>query len=672
MSVPNRPSIGGLNGKINQGIDNLQQKIGWSPNYGSSNDLQSEIDRLWSRIRAIEARGTPARGLKGDRGERGPVGGPDPQTKYDIAKIRAEIFALDKANKVEHGKLWGMITALQKLFGGFSLALPGLIKSIILSLLLSGVLNAAISAAVALLGKSDLSKIEKIARDALSTAKKAVDDARGAATIAVKAEGKADTAINLAKRIESELNLVVKDALRAMQRLEAFIKNEIAFLTKSTLDALLRLQNRLGNLENIVTGLQNLVSSLQQQLTILANSVQQQINQLNTTLTTKINAIKTDLDGKLKQLTTTLNNIKADVFGELAKLKPLLDKIPKMLADIAKFAIEVGLIWAAINGIKALLGRFNPMLTINNFYNNVTNRYSTTNVTNVTNVAPDLSLLRQIDATTRTNLGITVFIQGTVNTINQKMGGLIENGGLSGWMLRFTRHQVLDRAINILTLAATLHNATQLSSNIAATLIQAMQNVLDLFGLKDSEDQSYNLSDLIGRSINGFLESILGAENLAGIKKEWNKYNRIYQSSANLLSSMLNMADTTLQALQIVAGQTSKIGNALKDAGEVMGNAYGWFNPTPNFSNPILTKLNNLEETASIIENVSQQPLSVKSSKEELEASSAALFDSLEQKDDAPQGKEIPEAKKIKDADDLAKVVSEGAIMSESDLEADL
>ncbi|MBD2570445.1 hypothetical protein [Anabaena lutea] len=43
-----------------------------------------------------------------------------------------------------------------------------------------------------------------------------------------------------------------------------------------------------------------------------------------------------------------------------------------------------------------------------------------------------------------------------------------------------------------------------------------------------------------------------------------------------------------------------------------------------------------------------------------MEQSAANLADSLEQKEGAPQGKEIPEAKKVKEAEDAGKAASGG------------
>ena len=243
--------------------------------------------------------------------------------------------------------------------------------------------------------------------------------------------------------------------------------------------------------------------------------------------------------------------------------------------------------------------------------------------------------------------------------IDGKLGAEIV-GGLSGWMTRFSKWSVTGQAMQYLTFAVTLHNAIQLSSNIGTTLIQVIQNVVDLIGLKDSDDNPFNVQEIIGKSINSFIELAIGKENIANFKSEWAKYSRIYQAGGNLFSSLMSMGDTMVNAVQIVSGQNAKIGNALKVWGVVGEKAYGWMNITPNFSNPLLTKLQSLEETASTVEQVSQEPLNVKSAKEQLETSSKELFDSLEQKDEKKQGKELPEANKVKEAMDKAKEESTG------------
>ena len=223
-------------------------------------------------------------------------------------------------------------------------------------------------------------------------------------------------------------------------------------------------------------------------------------------------------------------------------------------------------------------------------------------VTNIVNsmpvdLSPVLQAIAKVDVKVEDTFKFVKAVDETtketkvvVDTVNGKMGPPIR-GGLAGWMLRFTSWSVLDRLINLLTLATTIHNAQQLSSNIFVTLITAMQNVVDFLGIQDSEGKMFNVSSLIGQTLTSLVTLIIGEENYNNFAKEWAKYNRTYQAAANLFSSLMNMGDTVTQALQVVSSQTGKIGNALRAWGVVSEKAYSWMNPNPNFSNPLLTKL---------------------------------------------------------------------------------
>ncbi len=62
--------------------------------------------------------------------------------------------------------------------------------------------------------------------------------------------------------------------------------------------------------------------------------------------------------------------------------------------------------------------------------------------------------------------------------------------------------------------------------------------------------------------------------------------------------------------MELIGSYTGKIGNALKKSGEVLDTAYGWMNPQPKF-NRISQTLENLQQGASTIQQVTQAPLDV-------------------------------------------------------------
>ncbi|MBK1987285.1 hypothetical protein A0J48_007005 [Sphaerospermopsis aphanizomenoides BCCUSP55] len=638
MSVPGRPSFGDIPNRFNQGIDNLQRRFGWQPEYDKGNPnamIQRQIDEIKKQIidinKKIEAQNRRIQIV---------------EFKMDSTQQEVNILKMDvgkiwndlKAKAIAIAQIKIELATLKAIVGSFIKGLPALVQSIIWSIILSAAFNTLLDGVIGRFISKTGQDAWNMALKALGLARKAADDARAAATIAVKAEGKADKALG-------DIEWVTQTALSAMKRLENLINSEIKFLTDSTRDALLRLQGRIEGLEKIIPGLKSSINTLQG----------------------KLNELATSLKTQFKELTTTVEKLKTDVFKELGKLKPLVNKIPEMLGKIAEFAIQVGAIWLAINAIKAIIGRLKPGGNV------VTNNYYTTN--NYTQ--PDLALLKKIDATTTTNLGVSNATYGLNQTMNAKLGDQIfgKGGkaiGIGGKLVSGFNWLLVDRAMNLLTLGVTIHNAAMLSQSVVTTLTQAMQNVVDLIGVKDDQDNPVELSTLINNSITGAIQFVVGKENYDYWIKQWNYYNRIYQATANLFSSLLSMGDTIVNALNTISGQNAKVANALRLWGVVGEKAYGWFNPSPNFNNPMLTKLQSLQDTASTVEQVSQEPLNVKSAKEQLESESATLADTLAQKPNGRQGKEIPEAEKEKEEFDAGKDASKGKDVDPVDkLEAD-
>jgi hypothetical protein len=123
--------------------------------------------------------------------------------------------------------------------------------------------------------------------------------------------------------------------------------------------------------------------------------------------------------------------------------------------------------------------------------------------------------------------------------------------------------------------------------------------------------------------------------------------------------------------LELIAGQTSKVANALRKSGQVFDDAYGWMNPQPKI-NRITNFLQGLQQGASTVQQVTQVPLDVIAQTTELTNSATELVKAWKE-DDKPTNKGVvaPEPDKLK-ADEIASAeVSVGLEALEADLEAD-
>ncbi|MBD1939096.1 hypothetical protein [Microcoleus sp. FACHB-68] len=258
-------------------------------------------------------------------------------------------------------------------------------------------------------------------------------------------------------------------------------------------------------------------------------------------------------------------------------------------------------------------------------------------------------------------------IQGGLSGINQTIKTSVET--LSSNFDKFSelfkktiKWLQIDRVLNVLILAATVHNAYMLSSNLGQTLIGALNNILtaggNAFGLRDVEDQPIDVGPIIGGAFEGMIKAIIGSENLEGIKAEWKKNNRILQTGRNILFAVQSINNSVIGAVEMVGSNVAKIGNALKKWGAVSERAFGWMNPTPNFQNKLFTTLESLEEAGGTIEMVGAE---VVSSQEEINQFSSVVEEfnkAIAQEPGSKQGKESPEAQEIKAKEDAAKAAS--------------
>ncbi|BAY21691.1 hypothetical protein NIES2100_14480 [Calothrix sp. NIES-2100] len=265
------------------------------------------------------------------------------------------------------------------------------------------------------------------------------------------------------------------------------------------------------------------------------------------------------------------------------------------------------------------------------------------------------------------NAGANAAQLGLLNTINTKLGAEVI-GGISGSLGKFYEWAHLDRILNILTFAATVHNAAMLSNDIAQTLIGAINNVLSLILPKDKDNNPLNVDEIIGNTIENAIKGMIGENNYTTLSEGWAKANRIYQATTNILNSFLNLSQIILQASEVIASYTGKIGNALKKGGVILESAYGWMNPQPKF-NRVTGFLQNLQEGANTIQMVTQIPVDVVTATTALTDSSTEFIKAIKEDDKAGnKAPATPEPDVLKAVEATGKTNSQPVSFDFSDL----
>lgn len=257
-----------------------------------------------------------------------------------------------------------------------------------------------------------------------------------------------------------------------------------------------------------------------------------------------------------------------------------------------------------------------------------------------------------------------------LNIIDNKLGPQIPGGGIANFLLgKFNslwKSLALDRLLNLLILATTLHNAIMLSRNLGETLVETLQSILNAMGIKDPEGQAYDLEEFFGKTLQDWIKGIVGEEVYNNTKATWIKANRILTVANNMLNAIQGMIHAAIQGIEIVGRWVALGFNGMQREGMVSDSTWPWMNENPNFKNPFLNymeKLENLEEAAESINMLAQTAIEFQDSQKELVEARTELSKQLADAEKARSDKEK--------ADDEASEVKAETIKTEDTKEAD-
>ncbi|MDZ8023586.1 MAG: hypothetical protein RMX97_02655 [Nostoc sp. DedQUE11] len=252
-------------------------------------------------------------------------------------------------------------------------------------------------------------------------------------------------------------------------------------------------------------------------------------------------------------------------------------------------------------------------------------------------------------------------------TILTRLGDQLP-GGIGGKLTRFSQWLQLDRALNLLIFAATVHNAFQLTNDIGMTLGSAFSNILQVIGIKDDSGNAVDVGQIINSTVENLVKAIVGEQNYTTISTAWAKANRIYQSTTNAINSFTNIGHTILDGLENLGSMEGKIGNALRAWGAVGEKAYEWFNPNPNYHSRILRFFQNSQQGASTILQVTQVPIDVTEALTEFSESTTEMVKAIKEDPNTTNGIGTPEAAQVKEQRETAKAASLGSLISVTDI----
>lgn len=182
-----------------------------------------------------------------------------------------------------------------------------------------------------------------------------------------------------------------------------------------------------------------------------------------------------------------------------------------------------------------------------------------------------------------------------------------------------------DKVLNAITTAVVIHNGFQLSTNLASTITETANVVLEAMDVSDAQGNPFDVGEVLRSKMTSLIAKLGLTEEYAALSLKLAKYNRIYQSTANVLDATRDLFDSAHSVAELTAGNTGKIGNALLESGVVAGDAYEEMVDKVNPQTKALARiegfrdsLDSIEETVSTVSNIASEVVSTRDSYKEL------------------------------------------------------
>ncbi|MEH1948171.1 MAG: hypothetical protein V7K77_14640 [Nostoc sp.] len=249
----------------------------------------------------------------------------------------------------------------------------------------------------------------------------------------------------------------------------------------------------------------------------------------------------------------------------------------------------------------------------------------------------DLASLRGLiisqHAATRTSINTTS--TGLVNGV--KAFFTTQLAGITALITAIATNTYVEKALAVLTFAATIHNAFMLSNNLAQTLGMIIDQVLGFILPKGLDGNPISISNVLGKAAHEIIADTIGEANYHTITEDIAKANRIYQAGANVFNQIGNAVGLVTAGMEVIGGNVAKIGNALKIWGVIGEKAYSWMNPQPNLKGKFFNFINSATAEANTIAMMVAIPIGISAAALEINNSVGAIKKELDQEDPKDQ-----------------------------------
>lgn len=183
--------------------------------------------------------------------------------------------------------------------------------------------------------------------------------------------------------------------------------------------------------------------------------------------------------------------------------------------------------------------------------------------------------------------------------------------GIRTFLEKVARSAKLDKVYNFLTFITVVHNAQMLSSSLSTTLMDALSLGLATFNIKDENEAPIDIQSIVNKSVEDTVKSIVGEANYNAISERWKKAMTVYRASMNMLYQVRSLWDSTRSLNEMTGANVGQLMNALRKDGVVSENAYPAKSESPQMVNSFMTRLENLDEAASVLQGITSETSSM-------------------------------------------------------------
>lgn len=199
------------------------------------------------------------------------------------------------------------------------------------------------------------------------------------------------------------------------------------------------------------------------------------------------------------------------------------------------------------------------------------------------------------------NTGANAAQLAMLDTINTKLGDQV-TGGISGFMNRIVKNQWVDRAVNLITMTAAVHNVFMLSDQAATTFFSILDNILAVPALIiDPNAETIDTKQAFGGFVDGFFKNLFGVAEWTEMKKKWAAANRISQAVANSVNEVRSIGSNIIDAVEQTARLTGKGFNAMQDEGLLSEDNWDYSPENLKLKGGLFAKLGKLSDGINVV-----------------------------------------------------------------------